>query len=215
MEGGKMPTVVEVIDLITEWAKAEICSKIRLKMPPKDDKESNSEGYDYTQIEPACFPFFFPSKDKLPPSIQSPFPALCVRIIEGSDDLTANASSIVIEFCFSTWSTGTHGKDILIPDKENNLHFKEWNNKEAEQYFISNFGGWRDCWNWVDIALRAVRNSATIKEKVQIDRNTPVTYGAYTDQEDTIFNYPFWFAWLRFAVKRPLIKNIKEYNDLL
>lgn len=57
-----MPTVVEVIDLITEWAKAEICSKIRLKMPPKDDKESNSEGYDYTQIEPACFPFFSPAK---------------------------------------------------------------------------------------------------------------------------------------------------------
>lgn len=209
-----MPTVVEIIDTITEWAKTEICSKIRLKMPPKDDKDSNTEGYEYIQIEPVCYPFFIPSKDKLPPSVLSPFPALCVGIIEGTDDLTANSGSLVIEFAFSTWSTGTHGKDILIPDKEKNLHFKEWNEEEAEQYFKPNLDGWRDCWNWVDIGLRAVGSSAAIKG-IQIDRNTPVTYGAYTNQGEIADNNPFWFAWLRFAVKRPLIRNIKEYNDLL
>lgn len=209
-----MPTVVEVMDIITEWAKAEICSKIKLKMPPEEDTESNTAGYNYTQIEPACFPFFIPSKDKLPPPILSPFPSLCMRIIEGSDDLTTNTGSITVEFCFSTWSTGTHGKDILIPDKENGLHFKEWNGKEAEQYFKSNFDGWRDCWNWIDIGLRAVGSSATIKG-IQIDRRVPITYGPFTDQGNLIDNYPFWFAWLRFAVKRPLIRNIEEYNDLL
>lgn len=210
-----MPTAVEVVDTITEWAQAEICSKIRLKMPPEDDTESNAAGYEYTQVEPACFSLFMPSKDKLPPSVLSPFPSLCVRIMGGTDNLTANTGSINIEFAFSTWSTGTHGKDILIPDKENGLKFKEWNGEEAERYFKANFDGWRDCWNWVDIGLRAVESNATIKG-IQIDRSTPITYGAFTtEQGELIENYPFWFAWLRFAVKRPLIRNIKEYNDLL
>ena len=158
-----MPTAVEVVDTITEWAQAEICSKIRLKMPPEDDTESNAAGYEYTQVEPACFSLFMPSKDKLPPSVLSPFPSLCVRIMGGTDNLTANTGSINIEFAFSTWSTGTHGKDILIPDKENGLKFKEWNGEEAERYFKANFDGWRDCWNWVDIGLRAVRATQQLK----------------------------------------------------
>ena len=177
-----MPTVVQVIDTITEWAQAEICSKIRLKMPPEDDTESNAADYNYTQIEPTSFSLFIPTKDKLPPSVLSPIPSLCVRVIGGADDLTDNSGTINIEFALSTWSTGTHGKDIVIPDKTNPLHFTEISAEEAKGYFEKNSDGWRDCWNWIDTALRVIESNGSIMG-IQIDRGTPITYGPFTEQD--------------------------------
>ena len=206
-----MSTVVHIIDKVTEWVSAEICSKIKLKMPPDDNDGSNAAGYEYTLITPASFSFFLPSKDKLPPSIISPIPAVCVRPIGGTDNLVTSAGSLNIELAFSAWSTGEHGKEIFVPDKENGLHFTQ--GKETE-YFQKSAEGWRDCWNWIDIALRAIAGSATING-IQIDRATAVTYGQFTEQESIPDFYPFWFAWIHFSVNRQLIRNIPEYSDLL
>lgn len=48
-------TVVEIVDQVTAWAQKEICDKVRLKMPPENDKDSDSTGYEYTMVTPIAF----------------------------------------------------------------------------------------------------------------------------------------------------------------
>ena len=206
-------TVVGIIDEITAWARAEICEKVKLKMPPEDD-ENNGAHYEYQTVTPACFSLFVPSKDKLPPSVLSPIPSLCVRVLEGEDDLTVNNGRITVEFAFSTWSTGTHGQDILYPDENDHSTVKQWTGQEAEAYFKANANGWRDAWNWIDVALRAIESTLTING-IEIDRSAGVKFYPFKEQESIPDFYPFWFTGIQFKVNRPLIRNIPEIQDLL
>lgn len=207
-------TVVEIIDKIVAWAKVEICEKVKLKVPPDDDEESNSAGYQYTLANPACFPLFVPSKEKLPPSIPSPFPSVCVRILEGEDNLTSSTGNITIELALSTWSTGTHGNDIFYPDEENKGYIKRWTGAEADAYFDRAYEGWRDIWNFVDTVIRAVESTLTI-DGIEIDRSVGVKFYPFKEQEAIPDFYPFWFAGVQFSVKRPIVRNIREFEDLL
>lgn len=205
-------TLVDILDTITKWADREICSKIKLKIPPEDIKESNGPGYQHQFITPACFPLFVPTSEKIPPSILSPTPSLCVRIIKGEDDMVTNMGNIVVEFVFSVWSLGTHGPDILLPQENHTL--RQWTGEEAEAYFERNYDGWRDIWNWIDIALRAIESHLNI-DGIEIDRSTNVKF--YQFEIDGVIPelYPFWYAGIQFQVKRPLMRNIIELQDLL
>ena len=200
-------TVVEIIDTITEWARREICTKIKLKCPP-EDTEANAKGYNYKLMHPACFSLFVPTKDKLPPAVLSPIPSICVRVIEGEDSMNAQKGSLTIELCLSTWDTGIHGKDILEPVGDNRFKISD-----IERY-QKDGGGWRDAWNLLDTVLREIEGSASI-EGIQIDRTSPVKFGPYTEQESIPDFYPFWFAWVRFKVTRALVRNVKDYENLL
>lgn len=207
-------TVVEIMDKITAWAAAEICSKIKLKSPPENDDESNSAGYEYKLVTPACFPFFVPSKDKLPPSVSTPLPALCVRILEGEDSLTNSRRTVVVDFSFSTWSTGTHGKDWFLKHPTDGMKRIQWTGEEAEKHFSRNNEGWRDAWNWVDVALREIENTPSING-IEIDRTAGVKFYPFKEQ-DSIPDYsPFWFTGIQFTVKLPLVRNVVEYKEFL
>ena len=70
-------SVVHLIDTLTEWAKDNICDKVRLKMPPGNEKPDD-EGYEYNLVNPAVFPMYVPTEEKLPPNIHSPFPSICI-----------------------------------------------------------------------------------------------------------------------------------------
>lgn len=207
-------TVVEIIDKIVAWAKVEICEKVKLKVPPDDYEESNSAGYQYTLATPACFPLFLPSKEKLPPSIHSPFPSICVRILEGEDDLTNSTGNITIEFALSTWSTGTHGNDIYLPDEKNKGSMHRWTGAEADAYFNRAYEGWRDIWNFVDTVIRAVESTMAI-DGIEVDRAAGVKFYPFKEQEAIPDFYPFWFAGVQFSVKRTIVRNIPELEDLL
>lgn len=200
-------TVVEIIDTITEWARQEICKKIKLKCPP-EDTQANAEGYDYKLVHPACFSLFVPTKDKLPPTVISPIPSICVRVIEGEDNMSAQKGALTIEFCLSTWDTGIHGKDVLEPIGSNRFKISDMEGYQKDG------GGWRDAWNLLDVVLRELESISSIGG-LQIDRTSPVKFGPYTEQESIPDFYPFWFAWVRFKVTRALVRNIKDYGDLL
>ena len=204
-------SVVRVIDTLTEWAKENICEKIKLKVPPLNE-EANDAGYEYELATPAAFGMYVPTSEKLPPNVKSPFPSVCVRFTKGQDTPSENEGFVDVEFCFSTWDTGLHGKDILKPDGLNG--FKRWSGAEADAYFKRNGEGWRDAWNFVDIALRAVESVTNIGGYV-IDRNTPIMFGPLTEQESIPDLYPFWFAWISFRVKYPLMRNIEEVQKYL
>lgn len=59
---------------------------------------------------------------------------------------------------------------------------QQWTGPEAEEYFDRNGDGWRDAWNFVDIALREIESRTNIAG-YEIDRSTPVKFGPLTEQE--------------------------------
>mgnify|MGYP001852461276 CR=1 FL=1 len=207
-------SVTNILDRVTDWARESVCSKIWLKTPPDSETDATDKGYDYRRVNPAAFTMYVPTKEKLPPAVLSPFPSVCVRCAGGEDHLNSGKGSVNIELCFSAWSTGTHGKDLLFPDKENALRAKWWSGPEAEAYFQRNGGGWRDAWNMVDIALREIESVTNI-DGILIDRSTPVKFGPLTEQEAIPDYYPFWFAWVSFSVNYNIIRNIREIEGLL
>lgn len=207
-------SVVAVLDSVTDWVRENICLEIKLKAPPNDEKSATDAGYQYQRITPAAFSLFVPTKEKLPPSILSPIPSVCIRLVEGADDLSSSKGSIGVHLCFSTWDTGTHGADLLLPNPKNALQVKQWTGEEADAYFQRHGAGWRDAWNFVDIALRKIESATEIKGYV-IDRSTPIKFGPLTEQEAIPDYYPFWFAWVSFRVTYPLKRNIQDTNDFL
>lgn len=204
-------TITNTVDVVTSWAKREICEEIRLKVPPEID-DANDEKYNHKMVTPACFPLFVPSKEKLPPKILTPLPSMCVRIIEGSDNLKSNESVTTLEFAFCTWSPGTYGNDIVKPIGSGKYEF--WSEENSENYFKRNGEGWRDAWNWVDIALRKLESTSSIGG-IALDRKTEIKYGPLKEQEGIPDYYPFWFAWIQFAVKNKLMRNNPEWDEFL
>lgn len=208
-------SVVNIIDRVTEWAREEICKPVKLKCPPDDSENiANDAGYEYKLVTPACFALYVPTKEKLPPSIMSTFPSVAIRIMEGSDSLDGSGGNIKLEMVFSTWDTGTHGKDMLLPIKGMPGEFLKMSDDEASTYFERNSDGWRDAWNWVDTALRALESTTNING-YEIDRKTPIKFGPITEQEAIVDFYPFWFAWVSFAINYPIQRSIKEFEKFL
>lgn len=203
-------SVVHLIDTLTEWARQNVCERIKLKVPPANEEDAVDEGYAYELATPVAFPMYVPTSEKLPPGIHSPFPSLCVRFVTGQDEPASGSGYVDVQFCFSTWNPGTHGKDILVPTEKDALHWRT----DGAQTFQRNAEGWRDAWNFVDIALRAVE-SVTAIGRYAVDRSTPVKFGPLTEQEAIADLYPLWFAWVQFRVYYPLVRNNAEYQDLL
>lgn len=206
-------SVVHLIDTLTEWAQANVCAHIKLKQPPADQEAATGEGYEYTLVNPTAFPMYIPTSEKLPPNIHSPYPALCVRFANGQDMPAQSEGFLDVQFCFATWNTGIHGKDILVPTEKAG-EFKQWSGEEAEAYFRRSADGWRDAWNFVDIALRAIESTTHIGEYT-IDRAQPVKFGPLTEQESIPDLYPTWFAWVNFRVNYPLWRNIQDIEQFL
>ncbi len=206
-----MPTLTNIIDRVTKWTDKNICQKVILKAPPKDTEAPDGAGYDYNEVHPACFPMFVPSAEKLPPKVNVPIPSICVRILEGEDG--RQTGSVSMELCFSAWSPGIYGQDILKPTEEP-LTYEEWTGSEAEAYFRRSSEGWRDIWNWVDTALRELESTASI-DGMQIDRDKGIKYGPMKEENGIPDYYPFWFAYIGFTLKRPIVRNVREYEEFL
>ena len=202
-------SVVHVIDTLAEWARKNICESVNLKMPPSN-LDAIDEEYRYETVKPSVFPMYVPTSEKLPPSIHSPFPSLCVRFIKGADDIAGSKGHLDVQFCFSAWDPGTHGQDVFHPNGD--MSYKKQGPVYTE--YERNGNGWRDVWNFVDTALRAVESVTNIGGYT-IDRETPVEFGPLTEQESIPDFYPFWFAWLSFRVNYPLRRNIEEYQQYL
>ena len=200
-------SVVHMLDTLTEWARQNICEYVKLKVPP-DNEEPNDDGYAYKLATPSAFAMYVPTSDKVPPGVHAPFPSLCVRFATGQDMLAVGRGSVEVQFYLSAWDPGTHGEDELSPNGDGT--YRRGNGGKFER----NGDGWRDAWNFVDIALRAVESTTNIGEYT-ISRESPVKFGPLTEQEAIPDFYPFWFAWISFTVSYPLRRNIEEIQDLL
>ena len=159
--------------------RESIHQKVKLKLPA-DNLEANDARYHYTLVTPAAFATYTPTTEKLPPNIHAPIPSLCVRILSGEDSLATNNGTAEIQMCFSAWDPGLHGADIFNPSKDKPGTWERWDTEEAKQYFKRNGTGWRDIWNFVDVALRAVE-SMPIIEGYRIEPNAPIKFGPLTE----------------------------------
>ena len=202
-------SVVHILDTLAEWAQRNICEHIQLKKPP-DNMEAVDENYRYETVKPSVFAMYVPTSEKLPPSIRSPFPSLCVRFVKGTDELSGNTGHLDVQFCFSAWDPGTHKQDVFLPNGDAVSDEKKLSHTEYER----NGNGWRDVWNFVDIALRAVESVTNIGG-YSIDKQTPVEFGPLTEKEAIADFYPFWFAWLSFRVNYPLQRNFEDLQQYL
>ena len=203
--------VVQIIDTLTDWARENVCDKIKLKVPPLPD-EPDDAGYEYKLVNPAAFGMYTPTSEKVPPNVHAPFPSLCVRLLKGQENPAQREGFIDVQFCFSTWDTGLHGKDIIQP--MGNGVYRRWTGAEANAFFERNGEGWRDAWNFVDIALRELESVSSIGGYV-LDLGTPIEFGPLTEQESIPDFYPFWFAWVSFRIKYPLRRNVEEIQNYL
>lgn len=204
-------SIVKILDDVTEWARQNICSKIELKVPPKNT-EPNDSAYEYKTANPVAFTMYVPTDDKLPENIPSSFPSLCVRFMEGENDLSNNKGTIGIQLLLSVWSPGTYSKDHLAVNPNDPLQWQA--QPDGKVKFARNGEGWRDVWNFADLALKAVESTTNISG-YEIDLSVPVKFGPLTEQEAIPDYYPLWFTWVTFQLTYPLKRNIEDFQTLL
>ena len=204
-------SIVKILDDVTAWARQTICAKIQLKVPPKNT-EPNDDDYKYQTAHPVAFTMYVPTDDKLPKNIPSAFPSLCVRFIEGVDDLSTMTGTIGIQFLLSAWNPGTHSTDLYFMQEGDPFRWQA--QSDAEVKFARNGEGWRDIWNFTDLAVLAVESVTNIAG-YKIDRSIPVKFGPLTEQEAVPDFYPFWFTWVTFQLTYPLMRNIEDTQQFL
>ena len=207
-------TTTGILDIVTDWARENICPQILLKGPPDDDADPTGVGYDYQRVNPAAFTMYLPSREKLPPGVLSPVPSICVQCTEGEDNMQSRQGIMRLQLSFSTWSPGTYGADMAEPNPDDYMRPKKWPKEKAEAYFVRTGDGWRDAWNMLDIALRELESVTNIGGLI-IDPGTPIKYGPFAEQKQIIDFYPFWYAWASFAVTYPIQRNIRGVESLL
>lgn len=183
-------SIVKLLDDVTAWAQENICNMITLKVPPKST-EPNDYDYEFRTENPVAFTMYVPTEDKLQDKAYS-FPSLCVRFLEGEDNMSSKNGTIGIQFLLSVWNPGTHG----------------------ESGFQRNGEGWRDVWNFADIAVHALESVSSIAG-FEIDHAVPIKFGPLTEQESIPDFYPFWFAWVTFQLKYPLMRNTEDIQIYL
>ena len=196
-------TIVTTIDSICEWLNANVCPNIKLKKPPKDGTPTNAK-YEYELVHPYAFPLYLPTKDKLPPAVETKLPSICVQLEYGND--TTDNREMSISLGFGAWNPGIHPDDWIIPDGTEAENADVLSN-EAE--------GWRDLWNVVDYTVTAIEQSTYLGENVEVVRSENIEFGPYKEQDSIVSYYPFWFAYTTFKVRSSLFRNNQSFINLL
>lgn len=202
-----MKPIVSVIDTLTEWAKDHICNEIMLKVPP-DNGYAMDAGYSYNLDHPEAIPMYKPPSDKLPNGIRFATPSLCVFFTRAGDSVATGTGYADIQFLFSVWDPGEHGEDVYLPNGDGTYR------KQTDPNFEKGSSGWRDVWNFVDIARRALERVTSING-MKIDQSTDIEYGPITEQESVVDFYPYWYSWLSFRLTYPLMRNNEDFEQYL
>jgi hypothetical protein len=142
----------------------------------------------------------------------SAFPSLCVQFIKAQDDLSNMRGTVGIQFLLYAWNPGTHSADRFAVKQDD--PFTWYAAPGAGDQFDRNGDGWRDVWNFADIALQAVESVSNISG-YEIDRSVPIQFGPVTEQDAVTDFYPFWFAWVSFQLTYPLRRKIEDAQEFL
>lgn len=189
----------ETIERLTEWTEKNICSEIELLDP---DENNMARDYEYKRVHPIAIPLFIPSKDLMPPQVQSKLPAVCLQFDGGQDDLKEGVQSLKFRMSFCVYRPG--------------LYLEEENPDGTKEVRCTrNADGWKDAWLFMEIAKHRLENNMYI-EGIRIDKNVPMKYDNFKLDDAIVLNYPEWYTWLSFSVNCGISKPArKNYNQFL
>ena len=207
-------TTKQIIEGVTDWVRDEICSKIKLKLP---NDSTNDGRYHVKMVTPAAFPLFAPAKDRMPPNVQAPIPSVAVQLLEGSDDTKGGIRRLKLRLCLSTWNPGTHPGETYHPIEDDAAlgGYRYELGDAAEEKYQRNADGWKDLYNFQDIALSELE-AAEFFTEVRIDQEQPITYGPFTEDGAIWDYYPYWCGWIAFTVLCGVpYKKSEAIRDLL
>jgi len=207
-------SIVGNLDKVAKWARKNICTKVKLKLP---DDDRNDGSYTVQQISPEAFVLYVPTRDRMPPKAAAPIPSICVQLLEGTDDLINHTGIMKMRFSLSAWNPGLHKEgELLVPHRrdDGNLYYKRWTSDDKKERFQRDTEGWRDVWNFADVTIRELENAEYI-EGLRLVKEEGITYGPY--QEDGAFTdfYPYWFAWVDFTLEYGINRTAKTYSQYL
>ena len=208
-------TLVQSIDKVVEWLRANVCNQISLKVP---DDHQNDSSYDVEFVNPAAFPLYVPGKDRLPPNIPAPIPSVCVQLMEGSDDLLKGKRQLQIRLCLACWNPGEHGGEVLHPrmnaDALGGYSYYRATGEAAKAY-TRNMDGWRDSFNLADLVLRELEGTEYIAGH-RLVKESGIKYGLFTEDGNIWDYYPYWHSWITFTLEAGVVAKIpEEYKDFL
>lgn len=199
--------IVSTIDSVRDWIESEICSKVEFKLP---DNDAVDEDYPFKLVHPAAFAMFMPTKDKLPDGVEESVPSVTIRIENGTDLIANGTREMKVTLLFATWSTGLHAGDYLSSvayERDGNGNIvnvvatKKYDS--GEKIFKPDAEGWRDAWNFVDVAVREIENTEYLGG-FRFVKEKGLNFGPVATQEATPDFYPLWFATVDFYISEIL-----------
>jgi len=205
-------TIVKTLDDLCAWCEENICSKISLKLPNDENSAADS-----IYVHPHAFVLYPPAKDRLAPGVPAPIPSLCVQFTEGSDKLTGRTRRLKIQLSLSCWNPGLLSRDVLHPESDESalLGYRYYLDQAAVNVYTRNGDGWRDVWNFLDIALHIVENTEFFAG-MRLVKEDGITYGPFTEEGAIWSYYPYWYSWIAFTLESGIAAGTPEtYRDFL
>lgn len=214
--------IVDSISRVADWLNANVCPKIKLKVPATEGKAMD-DSYEYQLTNPAAFPLYMPASDRLPPGIRTEIPSICVQVLNGEDRM-ASERDININLGFSCWNPGNHEKDIYYKatkeayDEFLKSYFPTVQDRASKEEHLQKFRrtaeGWMDLWNFIDLTIRELEQVDTI-EGIQIVKDVPIKFGPYKEQDSIPDFYPMWFGYVQLTIREGIVRNNDIYREFL
>lgn len=206
-------SVVQTVNTLMDWLKAEVCPKVTLKAPPDNSTnpamQQSADGYDYRLVHPAVLGMYWPAdRAQLPPQVETTHPGIMVQVLDGEEDAASMRQTLHIRLHLGVWNPGIHGRDVWHPSE---VGFVRGEDRDfAPRYDEC----WQDAWNFMDTLLRELRTHAAYGEGVAPVRGESITFGPYSEQGAILDLYPYWFSWVDVAVQQATAENI-DYQEFL
>lgn len=202
-------SIVDSLERIRGWVEKTICSQVQLKCP--NDEHANS-AYPYRLVNPAAFAMYVPNADGLPNESPPTIPSVCIQLVAGKHK--SNDGTMQIRMCFAAWDPALHGKDTFLPIDGKPGEYGQLSEDDAKKVFARSSEGWKDAWNFVDVAVREIESTETISG-MRVVIEDGVTFGPATEQEAIVDFYPYWFAWVNFTLYHGITRSIPSHNEFL
>lgn len=204
-------TNTEIIEGLRAWIDENICSKVKLKVPT-----DSSVGTNVQLTKPAAFALFVPAKDRIPPSVAAPIPSICVQVMEAKDRMIEHKRLMKIRLAIACWNPGRQSGEIFVPHEAEEAPFGvAFTKGESTNSYARNLDGWKDLWNFMDVALREIEN-AEFFAGIRLIKEQDIEFGPFVEEGAIWDYYPYWNSWISFNIEAGLVnKTPKSYQDLL
>lgn len=189
--------VVTIVEDITEFVQKNICNDITF-YKPSDDAMGKMWAPD--KMNPTAFPMFTPPKEMILNGITE-FPSVCVQMVQSEANQITREQDVSMRLIFGVWYPGPFSEKIE-------------EGEEKVDSFVRNADGWKETFRFLDHAKDVIEKTTSIGDFI-IDKNVPLEFGPWMEDDTLVNSYPYFFSWLRFSIKSgTFVRNIKSYEYL-